>query len=504
MDEKRQSHTWPPIQSPSSSTTAPPSINHQAQPPRSDFQSPLPPILPTKRPYEDELWSSPHPPAPHPHHSSQRSQPQQPHLQQHPYSRLGPMSSPGTASAAVGAKMLSRRSHDPYAMQQSQQHLDASPTHTRRLSYVQQNPESPSRFGKDAFDDIKLPYGATRRTNSSPSQAAAVAAAAAAAAAHARQQQHAVAVGAGLPPPHGPSGVPSSPQHSSHVTPSGVSGNSTPMDAFIMAAEMGARAQSAVDSASGEGAFETYELGKTIVASSKLYANQRRSNRLLPGGSDSTTAACYMIGGTPDSILSPLVAKVNPCDPREERCKAVERVLKDKTRGAICALNGENPREARADNLAAVRICEVVADILVAYSARRMVESRKELHAACREQEGIINSLREELEKERRKRLELESECWCKGQTDASGAGGSATGANSAGVGGNVGVSGGDSGGGVTGAPGAGRHMMGSDMHQFDREKLVRRGMLGGSTHRSMDSDRGSLSDTRGDKVDGQ
>lgn len=419
---------------------------------------------------------------------------------------MGPMGSLGIATATAGTKMVSRPSHDPYAMQQSQQPLDASPTHTRRLSYVQQNPESPSRFGKDAFEDVKLSYGAPRRTNSSPSQAAAVAAAAAAAAAHAQQQQ-AVAVGAGLPPPHGPPGVPSPPQHSPHVTPTGpgVTGNSTPMDAFIMAAEMGARAQSAVDSASGEGAFETYELGKTIVASSKLYANQRRSNRLLPGGSDSTTAACYMIGGTPDSILSPLVAKVNPCDPREERCKAVERVLKDKTRGAICALNGENPREARADNLAAVRICEVVADILVAYSARRMVESRKELHAAYREQEGIINSLREELEKERRKRLEIESECWCKGQTDASGAGGSTPGGNGGGVGGGGtgGVSGGDGGVGVPGVN-AGRHMMGSDMHQYDREKLVRRGMLGGSAHRSMDSDRGSLSDTRGDKVDGQ
>lgn len=185
-----------------------------------------------------------------------------------------------------------------------------------------------------------------------------------------------------------------------------------------MAAEMGARAQSAVDTASGDGVFETYELGKTIVASSKLYANQRRSNRLLPGGSDSTTAACYMIGGTPDSVLSPLVSRVNPCDPREERCKAVERVLKDKTRGAICALNGENPREARADNLAAVRICEVVADVLVAYSSRRMMESRKELYSMVSKQDVTIKELEDQLEREKRKRLEIENECWCKGQND--------------------------------------------------------------------------------------
>lgn len=237
-----------------------------------------------------------------------------------------------------------------------------------------------------------------------------------------------------------------------------------------MAAEMGARAQSAVDSASGTGVFETYELGKTIVASSKLYANQRRSNRLLPGGSDSTTAACYMIGGTPDSVLSPLVSRVNPCDPREERCKAVERVLKDKTRGAICALNGENPREARADNLAAVRICEVVADVLVAYSSRRMMEARKELYATVTKQEGLIKELKEELAKEKRKYVVLESECWCKGQGEGT----------------------------------TSRHLMSADVHQFEREKLIRRGVLAGSGHRSIDSDRGSLSEAAVDKPDGQ
>lgn len=174
-------------------------------------------------------------------------------------------------------------------------------------------------------------------------------------------------------------------------------------DSFVVAAETGARAQCAVDNANGDASFETYELGITIVQSSKLYANQRRSNRQLPGGSDSTTAACYMIGGTPDSILSPLLSKVSPCDPREERCKAVERVLKDKTRGAICALNGENPREARADNLAAVRICEVVADILVAYSSKRLFESRKQLFQQVERQEEQIKELTEQVEEYKRR-----------------------------------------------------------------------------------------------------
>lgn len=183
-------------------------------------------------------------------------------------------------------------------------------------------------------------------------------------------------------------------------------------DSFVVAAETGARAQCAVDNANGDGSFETYELGIAIVQSSKLYANQRRSNRQLPGGSDSTTAACYMIGGTPDSVLSPLLAKVSPCDPREERCKAVERVLKDKTRGAICALNGENPREARADNLAAVRICEVVADILVAYSSKRLFESRKQLFQQVERQEEKIKELTEQLDEYKRR-----EEQWHKGET---------------------------------------------------------------------------------------
>lgn len=193
---------------------------------------------------------------------------------------------------------------------------------------------------------------------------------------------------------------------------------------FTLAAEQGARAQREVDNARGQGIFETYELGIAIVKSSKLYANQRRSNRQLPGGSDSTTAACYMLGGTPDSTLSPLVARVSPCDPREERCKAVERVLKDKTRGAICALNGENPREARADNLAAVRICEVVADILVAYAAKRLLDTLQDLYKSNAAKDATIRELREQLDAAKRRRIDIPdlrglsapSRCWCGGR----------------------------------------------------------------------------------------
>lgn len=368
-----------------------------------------------------------------------------------------------------------RNAQDLYAIQ----HRDDLNNSRRMSSYspAAPTPDSPNHF-KDPFDDVKLSYATGQRRNVSPSvQQAAMAAAAAEAAAavahnpihHDSQSQNIQRNSVQGPQIHlSAHSIPQN-QSSAISTPS-TSANSSPMDAFIMAAEMGARAQSAVDSASGEGVFETYELGKTIVASSKLYANQRRSNRLLPGGSDSTTAACYMIGGTPDSILSPLVSRVNPCDPREERCKAVERVLKDKTRGAICALNGENPREARADNLAAVRICEVVADILVAYSSRRLMETRKELYATVAKQEGIIKELREELASEKRKRVEFENECWCKGQS-------------------------GD----------GNRHGLPTDVGSFDtKEKFLRRGVMPGSVHRSLDSDRGSLSEVAAEKSETQ
>eukprot|EP00178_Gracilaria_changii_P027757 TRINITY_DN912_c0_g3_i1.p1 TRINITY_DN912_c0_g3~~TRINITY_DN912_c0_g3_i1.p1 ORF type:complete len:491 (-),score=55.57 TRINITY_DN912_c0_g3_i1:2717-4189(-) len=188
-------------------------------------------------------------------------------------------------------------------------------------------------------------------------------------------------------------------------------------DSFVQAAEMGARAQSVLDSAHGR-VFDTYHLGQRIISCCKLYANQRRSNRLLPGGSDSTTAACYMIGGTCDQTLQSLLERLSPCDPREERCKAVERVLKDKTRGAICALNGENPREARADNLAAVRICETVADILVAYLCRKLIQQHDELSEKVSSLENDVGSLRNELVIERRRREVTERDCWCKGSAE--------------------------------------------------------------------------------------
>eukprot|EP00178_Gracilaria_changii_P023141 TRINITY_DN696_c0_g1_i4.p1 TRINITY_DN696_c0_g1~~TRINITY_DN696_c0_g1_i4.p1 ORF type:complete len:476 (-),score=64.97 TRINITY_DN696_c0_g1_i4:55-1482(-) len=188
-------------------------------------------------------------------------------------------------------------------------------------------------------------------------------------------------------------------------------------DAFIQAAEMGARAQSVLDSSRGR-IFDTYHLGKQIIACSKLYSNQRRSNRLLPGGSDSTTAACYMIGGSSDQVLQDLLERLSPCDPREERCKAVERVLKDKTRGAICALNGENPREARADNLAAVRICETIADVLVAYLCRKLIQQRDELVQKIEGLENRFGALREELLMERSRREATERDCWCRGSAE--------------------------------------------------------------------------------------
>lgn len=109
-----------------------------------------------------------------------------------------------------------------------------------------------------------------------------------------------------------------------------------------------------------------------MVSNSKLHVKQTRSNRLLPGVKDSTQAACFMIGGTADSTRNALLAKMSPCDLEDYRFKAVEHVFKGKTLGGICACNGEQPSVACADNSAALRICQIVADILGVFSAPKV------------------------------------------------------------------------------------------------------------------------------------
>lgn len=54
-------------------------------------------------------------------------------------------------------------------------------------------------------------------------------------------------------------------------------------------------------------------------------------------------------------------------------------MLKEKTRRMVYALNGDDPNEKSADNLAVVRICEIVTDILVAFKLKRLMDMSKRL-----------------------------------------------------------------------------------------------------------------------------
>lgn len=171
--------------------------------------------------------------------------------------------------------------------------------------------------------------------------------------------------------------------------------NTVQRSAFEHAAEEGAReARSRTTNSE-----DTFTLGVTIVRRARLSAAQRRSSRVLPGGGDTTTAACHALGGTSDHTLNMLASAVSPTQPRDSRLKAVERKLKSGIRASIVRLNGgDATREARASNLAAVRICTSVADIMSAYSAQMLVEDLERAKAESVVKDATIAALRAQLE----------------------------------------------------------------------------------------------------------
>lgn len=149
--------------------------------------------------------------------------------------------------------------------------------------------------------------------------------------------------------------------------------------AFIRAAENGARACVEEVVMSGKGKVDSHKLGRQIVANSDLHIGQRRCKRLLPGGDGLTTAACYMIGWLSDGELSEMLNNICPTRPREERCKVVELKLKVPVCRLLRALNKDFESGSCAEKLAAVRICDIMSDIIAAYVARDAIESRKKL-----------------------------------------------------------------------------------------------------------------------------
>lgn len=98
-----------------------------------------------------------------------------------------------------------------------------------------------------------------------------------------------------------------------------------PLHGRIHPAEGGTRVKREVHNARGTGTFEAYELECKVYARLN-FTSTSGVRTASSGGSDCTTAACFMLGETSDSLLSPRADRVSPCDSREEKFKAVDRV----------------------------------------------------------------------------------------------------------------------------------------------------------------------------------
>lgn len=187
---------------------------------------------------------------------------------------------------------------------------------------------------------------------------------------------------------------------------------------FTVAAEAGARSAAEMVRSNGRGG--TWGLGIRIVGGCRLYAAQRRSQRILPGGADTMTGAAYVLGGLIDGEVRSLLRICTPSVPRDSRRKAVERALKERVWTEIVILNKTGPREARAVNLEAVRICDAVSDMLVAHSAHLMTADFAALRAATAEKDATIAALRAQLNSVTGAALTGPDKrprgCWCGGR----------------------------------------------------------------------------------------
>jgi hypothetical protein len=123
----------------------------------------------------------------------------------------------------------------------------------------------------------------------------------------------------------------------------------------------------------------TFTLAPEIIRSTHLASSPRRGDRALPGGADTSVAACYMLGGTSDAALDRILCDWDLSAPRAIRVKAAEAVYKSRTKDLIVELSPPLRRENRAENLAALRVCEFITDMLDGHVARewkRTVRSR--------------------------------------------------------------------------------------------------------------------------------
>lgn len=183
------------------------------------------------------------------------------------------------------------------------------------------------------------------------------------------------------------------------------------MQSLIYAAKQGAQASLLLEP--GKPKPAEYILGISIVIQASVVVTQRRSLRVLPGGNDITTAACFMLGGLPDLYVKSLIKRIATLEARDDRSKAVEHVMKERTFAVITALNRNDDTRVRADNMAAVRICDIIADIIKCFYERYILESHLKLTVKVAEQKQEMAGIRTEIRGEKTKLMILQSKCSC-------------------------------------------------------------------------------------------
>lgn len=141
------------------------------------------------------------------------------------------------------------------------------------------------------------------------------------------------------------------------------------------------------------GTTATFGLAAAVVRAARLVESPRRGDRVLPGHADTSVAAAYMLGGTPDHVFRGLLARWDVCAPRAVRVKAAERMYKERVKTMIAALNVGGKREGRAENLAALRVCEVISDVVDGYVLRDMASGIQARDGAIAELEWELASL---------------------------------------------------------------------------------------------------------------
>lgn len=140
-----------------------------------------------------------------------------------------------------------------------------------------------------------------------------------------------------------------------------------------------------------------FTLSSDIIRATHLAEAPRRGDRVLPGNADTSVAACYMLGGTPDDDLQALLNSWNLIAPRNTRVKAAESMYKDRVKDLIASLNERGTRESRAENLAALRVCEVIADILDGHTARTLVTAKQKQDQEIADLQAQVLSLQQQL-----------------------------------------------------------------------------------------------------------